>query len=201
MSHHSIEDDGTMIEDDNDNSDNNNDNTSWADNTNEWSDNDNTDDDNTMDDHKLLNESADDTWGDELTTNNTIQPIQSNTQYTTLLAQRTEPYQILDEALLDEKRNELVHTTSEMLFVTIDEGESLLRHYGWKSKKLQSDWFNDSNNVRQQVGLTEDDNKPQPVIVNGMVQCQTAYCGTADNDDNLVPLNDAYALNCGHYCM
>lgn len=106
---------------------------------------------------------------------------------------RHQYWQVLDEAQLEAKRNELVATISEMLFIGKEDADNLLRHYGWKSKKLQSDWFSDSEKVRSTCGLTAEEDRPKVQLVDGnQVQCSTAFC-------DVVPLDEAYALNCGHW--
>ena len=107
---------------------------------------------------------------------------------------RQSSYRILDNESLLSTQNKLVAQNAEVLFVSPSEAALLLRHYGWKSKKLQAEWFENQRKVRETVGITSaDDGKAgRAGIVNGRVQCQSAYCDE-------VELSQAHALNCGHW--
>lgn len=105
---------------------------------------------------------------------------------------RQSSYLVLDNNSLQERQEQLVRQTAEVLFVTPEEAGCLLRHYGWKGKKLQEEWFQDQAAIRQAVGLTSDEDKRIPERTpEGLIQCQSAYCEE-------VAVDQAHALNCGH---
>jgi len=101
---------------------------------------------------------------------------------------RHESYYVMDLNVLEKRAQKVVKQTAEVLFVDEDEAGCLLRHYGWKTAKLQADWFADDKKVRSAVGLVGKAAKPLPA----MMQCQTAYC-------DVVPSSQGTALNCGHF--
>jgi ariadne-1 len=107
---------------------------------------------------------------------------------------RQSSYRILDNESLLSTQNKLVAQNAEVLFVSPAEAALLLRHYGWKSKKLQAEWFENQKKVRETVGITsaEDGKASRAGIVNGRVQCQSAYCDE-------VEVSQAHALHCGHW--
>lgn len=105
---------------------------------------------------------------------------------------RQQSCEVLDNTALSAKQEALVRQTAEVLFVTASEAGCLLRHYGWKARKLQSEWFEDQALIRRTVGLTaEEDAKRPQKNAEGLVQCQSAYCDEVAEDQ-------AKALNCGH---
>ncbi len=105
---------------------------------------------------------------------------------------RQSSYLVLDNDSLSEQQSALIRQTAEVLFVTPSEAGCLLRHYGWKARKLQQEWFEAQKKVRETVGLTaEEDAKQPPRTAEGLVQCCSAYCDE-------VPPEQAHALNCGH---
>ena len=105
---------------------------------------------------------------------------------------RQSSYLVLDNTSLSDQQSSLIRATAEVLFVTPSEAGCLLRHYGWKSRKLQQEWFEAQKQVRESVGLTsEEDAIRPPRTAEGLVQCCSAYCDE-------VPPEDAHALNCGH---
>lgn len=111
---------------------------------------------------------------------------------------RQASYRILDNDSLLSTQNKLIAQNAEVLFVTPAEAGLLLRHYGWKSKKLQGEWFENQRKVRETVGITaveegkRDATRTASSLPAGRVQCQSAYCDEVD-------VADAYALNCGHW--
>ena len=108
---------------------------------------------------------------------------------------RQSSYLVLNHESLSEKQEALIKQTAEVLFVTNEDAGCLLRHYGWKSRKLQQEWFEDQAAIRKTVGLTaEEDKKVPPRTSEGLIQCQSAYCDE-------VPPDQAHALNCGHVCQ
>ena len=104
---------------------------------------------------------------------------------------RQASYRILDNESLLATQNKLIAQNAEVLFVTAPEAGLLLRHYGWKSKKLQGEWFENQKKVRETVGITAAE-EGRRTVPSGRVQCQSAYCDEVD-------VADAYALNCGHW--
>ena len=111
---------------------------------------------------------------------------------------RQASYRILDNDSLLATQNKLIAQNAEVLFVTPTEAGLLLRHYGWKSRKLQSEWFENQKKVRETVGITaveegkREATRTASLLPAGRVQCQSAYCDEVD-------VKDAYALNCGHW--
>jgi ariadne-1 len=85
-----------------------------------------------------------------------------------------------------------VKQTSELLFLSPTEAACLLRHYGWKSQKLQADWLTDSAKVRASAGLSEPKPLTPAAAAAKTVQCSSAFCDE-------VPKENATALNCGHW--
>ena len=57
---------------------------------------------------------------------------------------RQSSYRILDYDSLLSTQNRLIAQNAEILFVSPSEAALLLRHYGWKAKKLQADWSDHS---------------------------------------------------------
>jgi ariadne-1 len=105
---------------------------------------------------------------------------------------RQSSYVVLDNDSLQEKQEQLIRQTAEVLFVTPEEAGCLLRHYGWKGKALQAEWFEDQSKIRAAVGLTSDEDKRIPArTAEGLIQCQSAYCDE-------VAVEQSHALNCGH---
>jgi ariadne-1 len=110
--------------------------------------------------------------------------------------QRAVSYFVHTTDKLRDQREKLIMSTCELLSVTREEADCLLRHYGWKNNKLQADWFENPMQIRQKVGLTHtpkvDITKPP---AGGLWQCSTAYC-------DKVPPDQAFATNCGHvFCV
>ena len=106
---------------------------------------------------------------------------------------RQSSYRILDHDSLLQTQNRLVAQNAEVLFVSPSEAALLLRHYGWKAKKLQADWFESAKKVRDTVGITAaEEGKAGSGKAGQRVQCQSAYCDEVD-------VKDAHALSCGHY--
>lgn len=96
----------------------------------------------------------------------------------------------LDRQTLANKQQELITQTADLLFVSAEEASCLLRHYQWKKGRLQEEWFAMQDKVRSSVGVTRLlDRRSDP---QHSVQCSTAYC-------DKVPIEDALALNCGHW--
>jgi hypothetical protein len=56
---------------------------------------------------------------------------------------RQQSYLVLDHESLTDRQESLIRQTAEVLFVTMAEAGCLLRHYGWKARKLQQEWFED----------------------------------------------------------
>lgn len=111
------------------------------------------------------------------------------------LLTRQESYVVMDNAALESKQEQLLRATAEVLFVTPQEAGCLLRHYGWKARKLQQEWFEDQAAIRAAVGLTADEDAIRPALTpEGLIQCQAAYCDE-------VAVDQAHALNCGHVCQ
>jgi len=125
-------------------------------------------------------------WGDESAVDTAMPAAVSP------ILTRQASYVVLDNASLSEQQESLIRQTAEVLFVTPNEAGCLLRHYGWKSRQLQQEWFEAQSKVRATVGLTsEEDARKPPLTEEGLVQCCSAYCDE-------VPPSQAHALNCGH---
>lgn len=126
------------------------------------------------------------------------QPTLSQPTLSQQTLSRKHSYTILNHVLLLDQQQKLISHTSEVLFVSNSEASCLLRHYGWKGKELQQEWFDNSSKVRKKVGLTIPDvNLSDKSLMRQKdgtitVQCQSAYCDE-------VPVADAFALACGHY--
>jgi len=98
-------------------------------------------------------------------------------------------YGIVKRDALEERRQRLIRDMSDFFTLDVEDTACVLRHFGWKSKKLQDDWITDRSKVLTSAGLSV---VPQPKPAGPTVQCSSAFC-------DMVPLETAFALKCGHY--
>jgi ariadne-1 len=110
-----------------------------------------------------------------------LSPIRST------LRTRQFSFEVMDAKELKSKTDRVIADCAELLSVTHDEADCLLRTHLWDRKKLQNSWFADQQQVRQSSGVSE----PRAEF-SGVVQCSTAFCDE-------VPTSEAMALNCGHW--
>ena len=136
---------------------------------------------------------------------------------------RQSSYRILDHDSLLSHQNRLIAQNAEVLFVSPSEAALLLRHYGWKAKKLQAEWsgshslthtqshtchtpislpralrvspvrFESAKKVRDTVGITAPD-EGKAALAKSVTRVQ---CQSAYCDE--VDVKDAHALSCGHW--
>lgn len=74
-------------------------------------------------------------WGDAVVGD--VDVLMSTDSVSSPVLTRQSSFLVLDNQAITERLQQLIKQTAEVLFVTTDEAGSLLRHYGWKSKKLQ----------------------------------------------------------------
>jgi len=164
-----------------------------ADDEEDWGDTGGGTDSTVMDDGDW-GDTGDADWGDDDDGTGGVEHVdESMPDAVSPILTRQQSYCVLDANALREKQDALLKQTAEVLFVTPEEAGCLLRHYGWKSRRLQQDWFEKgSKTVRAEVGITdEEDAKPIEKNAEGLVQCHTAYCDE-------VPIEQAHGLRCGH---
>jgi len=91
-------------------------------------------------------------WDDTQPSASSSLPIPDADELPSLSRQAS--YRILDNDSLAATQNKLIAQNAEVLFVTPAEAGLLLRHYGWKSKKLQSEWFETQRRRCRRVGCS-----------------------------------------------
>ena len=106
------------------------------------------------------------------------------------------PYTIYTLSDLYKRRDQQIVSTSDLLSLTYDEADCLLRFYRWNVNEMETDWWNhDPIYIRQKVGLTKTSYRPQWKCRGTYVQCQTSFCEKVAHDK-------AFSLACGHvFCL
>ena len=94
-----------------------------------------------------------------------------------------------------------VEEANETLFLDTDSVISVLRHFDWNKSKMEESWFDNTEKLKIQIGLTYDVslNKKYPEIVerlaeNNQNMCNVMYMEFDDNDDDM----RADSCICGH---
>eukprot|EP00466_Bigelowiella_natans_P003959 jgi/Bigna1/53030/estExt_Genewise1Plus.C_140133 len=105
---------------------------------------------------------------------------------------RTSSFKIYQTSEVETKQASLISKVCELLYVSNDTAESLLRHYRWDDGKLKKEWFEDQKKVKQEVGISTVSDSERTSSSHEMIQCLTWGCGR-------VPKRKAHALACGHY--
>lgn len=105
------------------------------------------------------------------------------------------PYKIYTLDELCKRRDKQIIDISELFSITYDDAECLLRLYRWKPQDLETDWWNDRNDIRQRINSSSRPSKRynfRPRSNTGaFVQCQTSFCEQVEHDK-------AFSLSCGH---
>lgn len=92
-------------------------------------------------------------------------------------------FEILTTERLKKKRDETINTIHELFEIESDEAECLLKHYKWKTKTLEDEWFQGCKKVREKTGIDKS-------VKESRKECSTMYCeGTEFNA----------RLDCGHW--
>ena len=64
-------------------------------------------------------------------------------------------YRVLDQEQLSKRKDHAVSQLVELLCISHDEAQILLRHYKWDQGRTESEWFNDEGRVRDLCGIPE----------------------------------------------
>ena len=85
-----------------------------------------------------------------------------------------------------------VEEANETLFLDTDSVISVLRHFDWNKSKMEESWFDNTEKLKIQIGLTYDVSlsKKYPEIVerlaeNNQNMCNVMYMEFDDNDDDM----------------
>ena len=142
---------------------------------------------------------ADDTWGDDWvdddtqTTSTTVIP-ESNSCVLT----RKQSYTLLDPSSLLCLQRVMIEETNEILGVSMGDAAILLRAFGWKKDKLIEEWVQDSEKVRQKVGLKKLLMARSVISVDNKVEYECPVCGdwTKQGDDFAMACNHRFCVEC-----
>lgn len=87
-------------------------------------------------------------------------------------------------------RQNIIISVKDILYISEEEIECLLKIYKWNKDKLINDWMTNMNKVRKECGVTERETKE--LKRKRKIKCSTAFCGSYN-------LSDVFALTCKHF--
>lgn len=105
---------------------------------------------------------------------------------------RKAPYQIMNRAEIIDRQMRCINDAMELLDVTNEEAFVLLREYSWDLGRLQEDWFENEQKVRDKCGLGEPGRGLGPTTTSSMT-------GLAQNCPICMqPVEELVSLDCNH---